>query len=88
MQQSLLNHVISANYKSDVNEKCSSIILLCVAFCAAVRSPDEPYVEDDIAYDSESERNADPCTSTGCMWPKSSDGNVYVPYTLSSVFCK
>ncbi|XP_022078274.1 hatching enzyme 1.2-like [Acanthochromis polyacanthus] len=51
-----------------------------------VRSPGEPYVEDDIAYQSEVERNADPCTSRGCMWPKSSDGMVYVPYTLSSAF--
>ncbi|KAK2842718.1 hypothetical protein Q5P01_012918 [Channa striata] len=51
-----------------------------------VRSPDEPYVEDDVAYDSEVERNADPCTSRGCMWPKSADGKVYVPYILSSVY--
>ncbi|XP_067349924.1 high choriolytic enzyme 1-like isoform X1 [Channa argus] len=52
----------------------------------AVRSPDEPYVEDDVAFDSEAERNADPCTSRGCMWPKSADGKVYVPYILSRVF--
>uniref|UniRef100_A0A3P8SZK5 Metalloendopeptidase n=1 Tax=Amphiprion percula TaxID=161767 RepID=A0A3P8SZK5_AMPPE len=51
-----------------------------------VRSPGEPYVEDDIAYQSRAGRNADPCTSRGCMWPKSSDGKVYVPYTLSSAF--
>ncbi|KAL7401727.1 hypothetical protein ABVT39_003870 [Epinephelus coioides] len=51
-----------------------------------VRSPDEPYVEDDIAYDSEAERNADPCVSYGCMWPKSADGKVYVAYTISSEF--
>ncbi|KAF7656242.1 hypothetical protein LDENG_00044670 [Lucifuga dentata] len=51
-----------------------------------VRSADEPYVEDDVAYDSESERNADPCTSSGCMWPKSSDGKVYVAYTISSEY--
>ncbi|XP_071315086.1 high choriolytic enzyme 1-like [Trachinotus anak] len=51
-----------------------------------VRSPDEPYVEDDVAYDSEAERNADPCTSNGCMWPKSADGRVYVAYTISSVY--
>ncbi|XP_076589673.1 high choriolytic enzyme 1-like [Chaetodon auriga] len=51
-----------------------------------VRSPGEPYVEDDIAYRSEFDRNADPCTASGCMWPKSSDGNVYVPYILSSVY--
>ncbi|XP_047453155.1 high choriolytic enzyme 1-like [Mugil cephalus] len=51
-----------------------------------VRSQDEPYIEDDVAYSAEMERNADPCTSYSCMWPKSSDGYVYVPYTLSSVY--
>ncbi|XP_074489726.1 hatching enzyme 1.2-like [Sebastes fasciatus] len=51
-----------------------------------VRSPDEPYVEDDVAYDSEAERNADPCTSRGCMWPKSADGKVYVAYVISRVY--
>lgn len=43
---------------------------------------------DDIAYDSESERNADPCTSSGCMWPKSSDGKVYVPYVIAGHYCE
>ena len=52
-----------------------------------MRSEDEPYVVDDIAYDSEMERNADPCTSRGCMWGKSSDGKVYVPYTVSGQYC-
>nr|BAE97360.1 nephrosin [Plecoglossus altivelis altivelis] len=31
-------------------------------------------------------QNADPCTARGCKWPKATDGNVYVPYTISSVF--
>ncbi|XP_075994318.1 high choriolytic enzyme 1-like [Genypterus blacodes] len=30
--------------------------------------------------------NADPCTSRGCLWPKSSDGNVYVPYRISTQY--
>ncbi|XP_029009574.1 high choriolytic enzyme 1-like [Betta splendens] len=29
-------------------------------------------------------RNADPCTQTGCMWPKASDGKVYIPYVITS----
>lgn len=33
-------------------------------------------------------QNADPCINRGCLWPKASDGNVYVPYTISSVYCK
>uniref|UniRef100_A0AAY4EUP0 Metalloendopeptidase n=1 Tax=Denticeps clupeoides TaxID=299321 RepID=A0AAY4EUP0_9TELE len=49
-----------------------------------MRGPGEPYIEDDIAYPSESERNADPCTSTGCMWGKSTDGLVYVPYVIAN----
>ncbi|XP_031421110.1 low choriolytic enzyme-like [Clupea harengus] len=49
-----------------------------------VRGADEPFVVDDIAYESESVRNADPCTSRGCMWPKSSDGKVYVPYVIAN----
>ncbi|XP_040927118.1 high choriolytic enzyme 1-like [Betta splendens] len=31
-------------------------------------------------------RNADPCTQTGCMWPKACDGNVYIPYLIDSVY--
>nr|XP_046250281.1 hatching enzyme 1.2-like [Scatophagus argus] len=49
-----------------------------------VRRADEPLVIDDIAYDSENERNADPCTSYSCMWSKSADGRVYVPYVIAS----
>ncbi|XP_029921076.1 low choriolytic enzyme-like isoform X1 [Myripristis murdjan] len=31
-------------------------------------------------------QNADPCTARGCLWPKSSDGNVYVPYRISNEY--
>uniref|UniRef100_A0A667Y542 Metalloendopeptidase n=1 Tax=Myripristis murdjan TaxID=586833 RepID=A0A667Y542_9TELE len=31
-------------------------------------------------------RNADPCTARDCLWPKSSDGNVYVPYRISNEY--
>lgn len=33
-------------------------------------------------------QNADPCTARGCLWPKASDGKVYVPYTISNDYCK
>lgn len=50
-----------------------------------VRSVDEPeLIEGDIAVYDDNERNADPCTSNGCMWPKSSDGKVYVPYVIAN----
>ncbi|XP_041650539.1 high choriolytic enzyme 1-like [Cheilinus undulatus] len=48
-----------------------------------VRREDGPLVIDDIAYVREEERNADPCTETGCMWEKSADGKVYVPYVIA-----
>ncbi|XP_041845849.1 low choriolytic enzyme-like [Melanotaenia boesemani] len=31
-------------------------------------------------------QNADPCTARGCLWPKSNDGNVYVPFRISNQF--
>uniref|UniRef100_A0A3B3ZWD4 Metalloendopeptidase n=1 Tax=Periophthalmus magnuspinnatus TaxID=409849 RepID=A0A3B3ZWD4_9GOBI len=63
--------------------KCLSNTLLLV--CLHLQSSKcFPLVIDDIAYDSESERNADSCTSRGCLWPKSSDGKVYVPYSIAS----
>ncbi|TRY82414.1 hypothetical protein DNTS_002491 [Danionella cerebrum] len=43
--------------------------------------PDEPKLLDDIAVN---ERNADPCTSYGCLWPKYSDGNIWVPYVIAN----
>lgn len=57
-------------------------------FPPTVHTKDEPFVMDDIAYDNENERNADQCTSRGCMWGKSSDGNVYVPYVIANHYCK
>uniref|UniRef100_A0A667XM98 Metalloendopeptidase n=1 Tax=Myripristis murdjan TaxID=586833 RepID=A0A667XM98_9TELE len=31
-------------------------------------------------------QSADPCTARGCLWPKSSDGNVYVAYRISNQY--
>ncbi|KAM8888022.1 hatching enzyme 1.2-like [Synchiropus picturatus] len=51
-----------------------------------IRSADEPtLVEGDIAVD-EAERNADPCTSRGCLWGKWTDGKVYIPYYIANHF--
>lgn len=55
-------------------------------FCVVVRGPGEPTVVGDIAVDVENGRNADPCTSIGCKWPKYSDGLVYVPYVIANHF--
>uniref|UniRef100_A0A8B9K520 Metalloendopeptidase n=1 Tax=Astyanax mexicanus TaxID=7994 RepID=A0A8B9K520_ASTMX len=70
-------------YLSSHNRLCVTDIssLLCVS----VRGPDEPNVIEDIAVVN-SERNADPCTSQSCKWPKSSDGKVYVPYVIVNHF--
>ncbi|XP_076877532.1 hatching enzyme 1.2-like isoform X3 [Brachyhypopomus gauderio] len=52
-----------------------------------VRDADEPKVIGDIVVDDENdERNADPCTAQGCMWPKATDGVVYVPYVIANHF--
>uniref|UniRef100_H3CFE4 Metalloendopeptidase n=1 Tax=Tetraodon nigroviridis TaxID=99883 RepID=H3CFE4_TETNG len=48
-----------------------------------VRRPGGPLLIDDVAL-GENERNADGCTSRDCMWAKSSDGKVYVPYVVAS----
>ncbi|XP_077600640.1 high choriolytic enzyme 1-like [Stigmatopora nigra] len=49
-----------------------------------VHTAEEPLVMDDIAYDKDGERNADQCTSRGCMWPMSANGRIYVPYVIST----
>ncbi|XP_068596318.1 hatching enzyme 1.2-like [Brachionichthys hirsutus] len=49
------------------------------------KSVDGPLVFGDIAVPAGLE-NADPCTSRGCKWPMSQDGNVYVPYRIASAF--
>ncbi|KAK7912808.1 hypothetical protein WMY93_013019 [Mugilogobius chulae] len=50
-----------------------------------VRRAGQPIlIEGDIAIDDENERNADPCTSYGCMWGKWSDGKVYIPYSIAN----
>ncbi|XP_030269937.1 high choriolytic enzyme 1-like isoform X2 [Sparus aurata] len=38
----------------------------------------------DIAIKLEADRNADPCTSRGCLWQKWSDGKVYIPYFIAN----
>lgn len=55
----------------------------------SVRSDNVPeLVEGDIAVSSEAEKNADPCTSRGCMWLKYSDGKVYIPYYIANHYCE
>ncbi|XP_071400316.1 hatching enzyme 1.2-like isoform X1 [Centroberyx affinis] len=53
------------------------------------RTPDfdEPaLIGGDIAINSQADRNADPCTSRGCLWGKWTDGNVYIPYYIANHF--
>ncbi|XP_010880180.1 low choriolytic enzyme [Esox lucius] len=45
---------------------------------------DEPTLIGDIAIPSE--KNADPCTATGCLWQKYSDGRIWVPYVIANHF--
>uniref|UniRef100_A0A8C1I6Z8 Metalloendopeptidase n=1 Tax=Cyprinus carpio TaxID=7962 RepID=A0A8C1I6Z8_CYPCA len=47
---------------------------------------DEPLITfGDIAV-STGFKNADPCTTRGCKWDRSTDGLVYVPYVISSQY--
>ncbi|CAL8383085.1 unnamed protein product [Arctogadus glacialis] len=39
----------------------------------------------DIAVDPEL-KNADPCTARGCLWPRATDGKVYVPFRISNQY--
>uniref|UniRef100_A0A673K8L5 Metalloendopeptidase n=1 Tax=Sinocyclocheilus rhinocerous TaxID=307959 RepID=A0A673K8L5_9TELE len=64
--------VFSAEGKS---AKLSVSELLHRANRGIIPEPDEPKLMNDIAVN---ERNADPCTSYGCLWPKYSDGKIYV----------
>uniref|UniRef100_A0A4W4GKI3 Metalloendopeptidase n=1 Tax=Electrophorus electricus TaxID=8005 RepID=A0A4W4GKI3_ELEEL len=67
------------------NTRTHKLILDIYQFCSElVCNFDEPELIDDIAVDPK--RNADPCTSQGCMWPKSSDGKVHVPYVIANHF--
>ncbi|XP_062295736.1 low choriolytic enzyme-like [Scomber scombrus] len=50
------------------------------------KNPDDPLVMfGDIAVPTDL-GNADPCTARGCLWPKATDGNVYVPYRISNQY--
>lgn len=46
------------------------------------RDLDTPELEGDIVV----EKNADPCTTNGCLWPKFTDGKVYIPYRIQHQF--
>ncbi|XP_028304058.1 high choriolytic enzyme 1-like [Gouania willdenowi] len=78
--------VVFDHCRAEEKEDLSVSELLYRANKDVVRGDDEPLVMDDIAYDSENERNADQCTSQGCLWGKSNDGKVYVPYVIASHF--
>jgi len=65
----------------DSGEGLSVSELLDRANSNVERALDAPELEDgDIVVD----RNADPCTSRGCMWGKWTDGKVYIPYYIQN----
>ena len=39
----------------------------------------------DIAVDPEL-KNTDPCTARGCLWPRATDGKVYVPFRIGNQY--
>ncbi|XP_051997387.1 low choriolytic enzyme-like isoform X2 [Xyrauchen texanus] len=64
----------------DTSAELSVSELLHRANKGIIPEADEPELLDDIAVN---ERNADPCTSTDCLWPTSADGHVYIPYVIA-----
>ncbi|KAF7656245.1 hypothetical protein LDENG_00044660 [Lucifuga dentata] len=78
--------LLCSSTQAEDKESLSVSELLWKANKDVAHTEEEPFVMDDIAYDGEEERNADPCTSRGCMWSKSSDGKVYVPYVMSAQY--
>ncbi|XP_043101775.1 low choriolytic enzyme-like isoform X1 [Puntigrus tetrazona] len=76
--------VFSAEGKPAVEDKSAQLSvseLLHRANRGIIPEHDEPKLMDDIAVN---ERNADPCTSYGCLWQKYSDGKIYVPYVIAN----
>uniref|UniRef100_A0A8C6WEQ3 Metalloendopeptidase n=1 Tax=Neogobius melanostomus TaxID=47308 RepID=A0A8C6WEQ3_9GOBI len=61
----------------------STVLTTRANLSVPVRTEDEPLVEDDVAFDSESERNADPCTSSSCKWPSLRTGKSTCPTSSS-----
>uniref|UniRef100_A0A3B4AWY7 Metalloendopeptidase n=1 Tax=Periophthalmus magnuspinnatus TaxID=409849 RepID=A0A3B4AWY7_9GOBI len=59
----------------------------CESYCVFIGKDlaDPLVVEGDIAVPY-GLQNADPCTARGCLWPKATDGNVYVPYRISNQY--
>uniref|UniRef100_A0A3Q1FF56 Metalloendopeptidase n=1 Tax=Acanthochromis polyacanthus TaxID=80966 RepID=A0A3Q1FF56_9TELE len=43
-----------------------------------------PLIRGDIAISSDTDRNADLCTSSSCLCLKNADGNVYIPYYIQN----
>lgn len=65
-----------------------TIMSYVICHMSAGKNLDEPLVMfGDIAMPT-GLQNADPCTERGCLWPKATDGNVYVPYRISNQYCK
>lgn len=52
------------------------------------QEPGDPEIVDGDVVVSTGLQNADPCTARRCKWPSSSNGLVYIPYVLSSGYCK
>ncbi|KAJ8247526.1 hypothetical protein GJAV_G00247390 [Gymnothorax javanicus] len=73
------------NDKSMDEEKIDVSTLLEKANKNVGQELDEPTVIGDIAVPVDL-GNADPCTSRGCKWRKSSNGMVYVPYVISNQY--
>uniref|UniRef100_A0A3B3IG27 Metalloendopeptidase n=1 Tax=Oryzias latipes TaxID=8090 RepID=A0A3B3IG27_ORYLA len=78
-----VNHIVALTHLNIQSRICSALS------CGAPAEPDldEPLlIGGDIAIRSEADKNADPCTSRGCLWLKYTDGNVYIPYYIADYY--
>ncbi|XP_012691988.2 hatching enzyme 1.2-like [Clupea harengus] len=87
----LVSSVWTADLENEMSEEEASEDLpvsmqLHRANFGLIHAADEPPLVDDITMDFVTGRFSDPCTSRGCMWPKSKNGKVQVPYYISSDF--
>lgn len=82
-----LMDVLFFNSSLTGNEGLQAKFLIAPCFGVADPDFDEPQLtQGDIAIRADG-KNADPCTSYGCLWNKWTDGKAYIPYYIANHYC-
>uniref|UniRef100_A0A3B4B0X6 Metalloendopeptidase n=1 Tax=Periophthalmus magnuspinnatus TaxID=409849 RepID=A0A3B4B0X6_9GOBI len=84
-----LLHSHLLHHQGRTHQNLEMTLVNCESYCVFIGKDlaDPLVVEGDIAVPY-GLQNADPCTARGCLWPKATDGNVYVPYRISNQYCE